>query len=165
MRRCCVPVSPIVFPLIVPTLPQTPGGKVAGGEVASLDDGVHDLRGVVVLGEPIVGTEVVTLDGRGPGALPATPLPAPKEPTPAQRERHNVKHVPCEEWCPYCVACRRPIRQHRLKGPDCEMQPLLSGEYDFVCNTGDDQLVPVLVVRLKPLWRIPCMRGSLQGCS
>ena len=116
----------------------------------ALDDEVHDLKGVAELGDPIVGTEVVTLDARGPGALAATPLPSPKEPTPAARERHNLTHVPYEDWCPFCVACRRPNAHHRRRCRDDRLQPLLVGDYAFVRSTGDDHLVPVLILRLKP---------------
>ena len=115
-------------------------------------DTVADLRGVAVLGDPIVGVEVVTLDHRGPGAIQATALPSPKEPTPAQREKHHLTHVPCDDGCPHCVARRRPNDQHRhRKLEDDRQQPLLVGDYAFIRNTGDDQLIPVLVIRLKPM--------------
>ena len=58
-----------------------------------LDDAVRDLRGVDALDYPIVGTDAATLDHRGPGVIAATPLPSPKEPTPAARERHNLTHA------------------------------------------------------------------------
>ena len=48
------------------------------------------------------------------------------------------------------MACRRPNDHHRVKAHDDRVQPLLVGDYAFVRNTGDDVLVPVLVVRLKP---------------
>ena len=117
---------------------------------SDLDDVVHDLKGVAVLGDPIVGTDVVTYDDRGPGALVATPLPSPKEPTPAAREKHNLTHVPYEDWCPFCVAARRPNCNPHKRQLDDRMQPLLLGDYAFVRNTGGDQLTPILIVRLKP---------------
>ena len=55
-----------------------------------LEGAIHDLKGVAVMGGPIVGAEVVTFGSRGPGAIVATPMPAPKEPTPAAREKHNL---------------------------------------------------------------------------
>ena len=42
------------------------------------DDVVRDLKGTAILGDPIVGTEIITYDERGPGALAASPLPSPK---------------------------------------------------------------------------------------
>ena len=53
-----------------------PFGQVEADKVVDeLDDVVADLKGTAVLGEPIVGTEVVTLDEHGPGALAARALP------------------------------------------------------------------------------------------
>ena len=63
------------------------------------DDFVADLKDVAVLGEPIVGIEVVTLDEKGPGALQARALPSPNEPTPAARAAHNLTHAKYEDWC------------------------------------------------------------------
>ena len=52
--------------------------------VVEQDDHVVDLKGVALLGEPIVGVEVVTYDKNGPGVRQARPLPSPKEPTPCK---------------------------------------------------------------------------------
>ena len=111
---------------------------------------VSDVKGVAVLGDPIIGAEVVTYDKNGPGARDARPLPSPKEPTPYQRALHDLTHAKYEPWCPYCVACRRPNDHHRVNDQEDRVQPLLVGDYAFVRNTGDDKLVPVLIVRLKP---------------
>ena len=51
---------------------------------------VVDLKRAAVLGDPIVCVEIVTQDERGQGALPFKVLPSPKEPTQAQRDRHNM---------------------------------------------------------------------------
>ena len=89
-----------------------------------LNDDVEDLKGVAVVGDPIVGVEVVTLDERGQGARSPRLLPSPKEPTPAARAIHNLTHMPYEAWCPCCVACRRPNSHHRLHAVDDHSQPL-----------------------------------------
>ena len=84
---------------------------VVGGRAdddVNVDDVVHDLKGVAVLGDPIVCTAVVTVDERGQGALAATPRPSPKEHTPAAKETHKQTHVPVENWCASNVASRRP---------------------------------------------------------
>ena len=134
----------------------------AGGNV-NLDDVVHDLKGVAVWGDPIVGTDVVTYDERGPGALVATPLPSPKEPTPAARERHNLTHVPYEDWCPFCVASRRPNSHHRKRHHDDRTQPLLLGDYAFVRNTGDDHLTPHTHRETEALRCVHGVRGAQEG--
>ena len=79
MSPICLPCCPLLAPNLV--------SEQLGGQVAGLaEDDVVDLKGVAVLGDPVVGVEVVTLDERGPGALRVRPLPSPQEPTPAERE-------------------------------------------------------------------------------
>ena len=59
------------------------------------EDVVHDLKGSAMLGEPIVGVEVVTYDEKqGQGAFAARPLPSPKGPRQAEIDRHNMTHLP-----------------------------------------------------------------------
>ena len=88
-------------------------GHVAAEVVSEDDDLVAGLKGVAVLGEPIVGVEVVTLDHTGPGALVARGLPSPNEQTPAARAAQNLTHAKYDVWCPYRVSCRRPNDHHR----------------------------------------------------
>ena len=99
-------------------------GQVVVGE---LDDTGVDLKGTAVLGDPIVGVDIVTFDENGPGARAARALPSPREPTPAQRAAHNLTHAKYETWCPYCVACKRPNHQHRAQLQDDRVQHLLVG--------------------------------------
>ena len=82
-----------------------------------------------LMGKPIVGTEQVTWeDGRGPGALPAKPLPSPKSMTEAERRIHDLTHLPYHPGCPVCVSCRRPNNHHRrVKDPSRNI-PLLVGD-------------------------------------
>ena len=47
------------------------------------NEGPIDLKKAAVLGDPIVGVEVITQDHRGQGAIAARPLPSPREPTQA----------------------------------------------------------------------------------
>ena len=60
-----------------------------------LEDEVPDVSKYAVLGEPIVGRESVTYSEKtGQGALQVKPLPSPKEPTAAEKARHNITHLP-----------------------------------------------------------------------
>ena len=113
-------------------------------------DFVGDLKKAAVLGEPIVGIESVTLDHRGQGARSARILPSPKELSPAEIARHNILHFPFEFWCPICIAARRPNDHHRLQHDHSRDVPLLVGDYCFVRNSGDDNLMCVLVMKLYP---------------
>ena len=108
-KLCC---CPLIAPL---------DSKDSAGDA----DEVVNLQEVAVLGDKIVGVEVVTHDEHGRGALAVNPLPSPQEPTPAERERHNVSgHIKYAVWCPICVACRRPNNQHRLmQHTDRELPP------------------------------------------
>ena len=56
-------------------------------------DGPADLK-QAVLGEPIIGVDPDAEDHRGKTALQPHVLPGPKEPTAAERERHNCTHLP-----------------------------------------------------------------------
>ena len=91
-------MSPIFMVTSVPSSADEPDKPAKEAGVLEADD-VIDLKGTAILGEPIVGTEVVTLDERGQGALPARALPSPKQPTPAQVALHNLTRLPYEEWC------------------------------------------------------------------
>ena len=104
-----------------------------------------------VLGDPIVGTEVVTRDDRGQGALSPRGLPSPKEPTPAARELHNLTHQPPEFWCPFCVSGRRCNDPHRkvTKGEERKI-PLLVGDCAHVRNLSDDDIAKLLIMKLYP---------------
>ena len=86
MRSCSLSVSPLLCP-IIPAESANPRNAAAGldGVDVVLNDDVHDLKGVAVTGDPIVGTEVITLDDRGVGAVQPTHfhrqeiLPLPNE--------------------------------------------------------------------------------------
>ena len=82
-----------------------------------------------LMGDPIVGMEYVTWeDGKGPGALPAKPLPSPKSLTDAQRRIHDLTHLPYEPGCPICVSSRRPNDHHRKSKDVGRSIPLLVGD-------------------------------------
>ena len=96
--------------LICPTIAIDDPDALPGNGVAADGDEAIDLKKAAVLGEPIVGVEAITLDHRGRGALPARPLPSPKEPTQAAIDRHNLTHLPYEPWCPGQVP-HKPLQQ------------------------------------------------------
>ena len=75
-------------------------------------------RADVVMDEPAdpdgLGGEVTGTVGT------ARVLAAPRTPTKAEREEHDVSHVPCRPWCRFCVMGRELERRH----------PTSSGERD-----------------------------------
>ena len=91
---------------------MTGQSEAVGGEVD--DDYVLDPKGIAILGDPIVGVEVVTLDERGPGALAARALASPNEPTPAARAAHNLTHATYKSRCAICSrACLKEDPRYR----------------------------------------------------
>ena len=111
-----------------------------------------DISKYAVFNDPIVGVDVVTHDHRGPGALAAKPLPAPKAPTPAARRRHNLTHLPPEDWCPFCRGARKANLPHRKVSRRTGREvPLLCGDYCHVRNSQDDDLASILVMKLFPV--------------
>ena len=106
---------------------------------------------LAVIGEPIVGMEVVTWEeGKGPGALPARPLSSPKEMTTAQRRIHDITHLPYDPGCAICVSCRRPNDHHRDSKESSRTIPLLVADYGFPKNYEDDDTLTVLIMRVYP---------------
>ena len=114
-------------PLLICPISEADASGSAGQPVMD-SDGPIDLKKAAVLGDPIVGIEVVTLDHRGQGGIAAVQLPSPKEPTQAAIDRHNLTHWPYEARCPICVASRRPNCHHRLQLDSSRDIPLLVGE-------------------------------------
>ena len=121
MCCCCVSVGPLICPLAEATASHAAPVPVVDQEYTV------DLKKAAILGEPIVGIKAVTMDRRRQGAMTATILPSPKEPTQAEIDRHIVLHLPLESWCPICVACRGPT-DHRRRVADLDRSlPLLVG--------------------------------------
>ena len=104
----------------------------------------------VLMGEPIVGVENETLNEHGEGARAARPLPSPTAPSRAVRERHNLTHLPYADWCPFCVACRRPNTPHRASHESEREVPLLVADYGFVRNPEDQDVVTMLIIKVMP---------------
>ena len=105
----------------------------------------------VLLGDPIVGVEEVRFEeGRGFGAREPRALPAPKQPTEAQRAKHNLTHLNYETWCPFCVAGRRNNSHHRPSHESSRSVPLVVADYAFLRNQSDEDVATVLVVKILP---------------
>ena len=56
-----------------------------------------------VMEEKIIGTESVTLDEHGQGAVTPTALPSPARMTPAAERLHWLTHLPYDPACEVCV--------------------------------------------------------------
>ncbi|CAE8683062.1 unnamed protein product [Polarella glacialis] len=72
-------------------------------------------------------------------ALPQEPqgIKVPKEPTPAERERHNLLHLDMAPWCETCVAAKGREAHHvRDKDPEDPTTPLVQIDYMFMSRDG-----------------------------
>ena len=76
------------------------------------------------------------------------PLRSPRPPSLAERLKHAITHLPYRDWCPYCVAGKRPNSPHRRVKLRSSL-PLLSADYGFF---GDEKSPPftVIVVYIRP---------------
>ena len=76
--------------------------------------------------------------------------PEPREPSPAEVNRHNLTHLPYRSWCPHCVAARRANAPHK-QGSRPRAKPLFCSDYCFVGDTRTEaDNLTVLVGKLYP---------------
>ena len=124
--------------------------KTAGDVVVDLEEEELDPKSVCV-DDLIAGDGIVTLDANGPGALQPKQVPAPKEMTKVEREKHfSAGHLPYDPRCEICTSCKKPNAPH-LKSHESERTiPLLVGDYGFVKDGSDDGNITILVLKLFP---------------
>ena len=104
-------------------------------------DGGADLWDGIRPGQQSIGDLVIV--GKQPASaktgMPSMPrpLPSPRAPSQAERDLHNLTHLPYAVWCPYCISGKRPNHHHRrLRGKS--KLPSFSADY---CYFGDGDLV------------------------
>ena len=106
---------------------------VADG-ACDLDEEELDPKSVVV-DDPIVGEELITLDENGPGVLTPKAIPAPKEMSTMERERHFTNGT----FYKFFNAWENVV----LVGSAFELSEL-------VCNLLSDALLQLLLLPLSP---------------
>ena len=77
------------------------------------------------------------------------PLRKPVAPTKAQRERHELTHLPYADWCRHCVRARAQNDPHRKvkKHASQNTVPTVSGDFCFLKQAGQEGTYPVHVMR------------------
>ena len=122
--------------------------------VSETDEGWESINDASILPASDVGgrpQEIDIIDAEDDDTVQiAEPLPSPIAPTKAQRDAHNVTHLPYRSWCPHCVAARRPNSAHRIQKSGPRSMPLLVADYCFLKDSEDDVGIPVFVARLYP---------------
>ena len=75
-------------------------------------------------------------------------LAAPRTPTKAEREEHDVTHVPYRPWCRFCVMGRGLERRHLTQSSESDDdRPRMFADYGYL--SGDS--IPLLVARTDAL--------------
>ena len=119
---------------------------------------------LALMSEPIVVVEHVTWDaGKVPGAIPAKPLPSPKEMSVAQRRIHDLTHLPYDPGCAICVSCRRTNHHHRQVKDSDRTIPLLVADCGFPTISDDDDALTRLVMRAYPYKLFTCTVAPCKG--
>lgn len=141
----CYPVSPFVA-----FKASNPNGQARVDKAISDEDDASDFDKVtgkdVVDGDPIVGKHP-EIEG------PSKPVPrkCQKEMTSEEFAQHCVTHIPYNESCPYCVAGKKPNWHHR-KSSSHRKVPFLCADYGFSTEAATQDVIPILVVYVRP-WR------------
>jgi hypothetical protein len=81
--------------------------------------------------DALVPMDVAAPEARG--------VKAPEEPTPEQRERHNLTHIPFAPWCDDCARGRCPDDPHPSKSEKSPL-PVIQIDYFFV-RTDQDMIL------------------------
>ena len=98
-----------------------------------------------VLCQPCSGNDSETLLDHSPKGLPAPP-----EFTPAQWAKHCLTHLPYHAGCPFCVMGKRPNTHHR-RSKTVRRLPHLCADYGCLRDSRTEDVIPVVVLRVKPL--------------
>ena len=90
-------------------------------------------------------------------------LNAPVSPSAIEIETHNATRIPFRTWCKRCVSGRKPNPQHRRKSGENRDVPLLVGDYGFVRDSRDEDLLTMYVGRLYPSRAVVAFPVSQKG--
>ena len=76
-------------------------------------------------------------------------VPRPGEPTKAQREAHELSHIPREDWCEFCVRAKSVASPHRASHPEDKVGevPTVGMYFCFMGQKQHTNMMPILVVK------------------
>ena len=84
-------------------------------------------------------------------------LAAPRTPTKAEREEHDVSHVPYRPWCRVCVMGRGLERRHMTQGSDRDDdRPRVFADYGYLSMKGGGGTVACEIDRWVGMSRSHC---------
>ena len=99
---------------------------------------------------PLVGVEQAIVQEEELEALPAKPMRTPPQMTAAEKEKHDVTHMPPHPGCPICASSRTPNLQHAASHEHLRTIPLQVGDCCFLRRIDETILATCLVMRLYP---------------
>ena len=101
------------------------------------------------------GDNAIEAEDEGETQMPHG-VPAPYEPSPVEIARHhNLPHYPYRNWCPHCVARRKPNAHHRQAKPSSGRRiPMFCADYCFVKDSEDKDMATVLAGRVYPTCQV-----------
>ena len=71
----------------------------------------------------------------------------PQMPTADEIEKHYTTHLPFRDWCPCCVAAKKPNTAHRKKGDQERVGEEVHMDYCFMKDENDAENVTILVMK------------------
>ena len=99
--------------------------------------------------EDEAGRDVQPVPQAHPEARRVRALPRPTTPTRAQREEHELTHIPYASWCRHCVKARAmndPHRRTKKHVTDRDV-PIVSGDFCFMGQSEQEKASPIFVLR------------------
>ena len=124
------------------------GGGAAAAASAGIADAFHDCEEVnlkdPLMDSPLVGVEQALVREEELEAVPAKPMRTPPQMTAAEKDMHDVTHMPPHHGCPLCASSRTPNLQHASSRQHLRTFPLLVGNYCFLRRIDDTILAACL---------------------
>ncbi|CAE8580995.1 unnamed protein product, partial [Polarella glacialis] len=75
-------------------------------------------------------------------------LPSPSDPTKAEREFHNLTHLPHRSWCAHCTRGRGVARDRKNLRAAAERDvPLIAVDYLFLGAQDSETTMPIIVLK------------------
>ena len=99
-------------------------------------------------------------EGEGPAERTDRVLAAPRTPSRAEREAHEVSHVPFRSWCRFCVMGRALERRHEARPADhADDRPKVFADYGYLSG----ESTPLLVAKDRRTGLVFAMAVSRKG--
>lgn len=103
----------------------------------------------VIIGSEEDVEEVSAIDG-SVSQLPVG-VREPRQPTKSEVDKHNLTHVHYRDWCPHCLAARRPNSHHKSQHlRNGRSVPLFCSDYCYPRDAEDEEPLTTMVGRLFP---------------